>query len=319
MKISVRMEGGLGDHLLANRFIPAIKEQWPGCEIDLWSDTEGNKFQSDVLKKMWPSHFNDIFVLEEKRHKSLKIKSSNFPEEDYRGSIKNVKPTDLELMQGGYDKFYDLHIDSLEWMNYDFDWFKHFQVFPTPENKGRMFYPNAMFPDKFILAHLYARDGADSNMEDWYIEKLVKSITQEFDMIILYNEESEHKYKKLMSQNLDRLHFMDETVISIFDISARCTAMLAIDSGIRYIPYHYGKPVFTFSKYCTQYGVVQYSYLIRWLLNDKYVLPLHYDVSSAGTMLKNCLRNPAYRLYPHLLDNIEKLVAQRDITEYITE
>jgi hypothetical protein len=36
-------------------------------------------------------------------------------------------------------------------------------------------------------------------------------------------------------------------------------------------------------------------------------------------MLKNCLRNPAYRLYPHLLDNIEKLVAQRDITEYITE
>lgn len=319
MKISVRMEGGLGDHLLANRFIPAIKEQWPGCEIDLWSDTEGNKFQSDVLKKMWPSHFNNIFVLEEKRHKSLKIKSSNFPEEDYRGSIKNVKPTDLELMQGGYDKFYDLHIDSLEWMNYDFDWFKHFQVFPTPENKGRMFYPNAMFPDKFILAHLYARDGADSNMEDWYIEKLVKSITQEFDMIILYNEESEHKYKKLMSQNLDRLHFMDETVISIFDISARCTAMLAIDSGIRYIPYHYGKPVFTFSKYCTQYGVVQYSYLIRWLLNDKYVLPLHYDVSSAGTMLKNCLRNPAYRLYPHLLDNIEKLVAQRDITEYITE
>ena len=319
MKISVRMEGGLGDHLLANRFIPAIKEQWPDCKIDLWSDTEGNKFQSDVLKKMWPSHFNNIFVLEEKRHKSLRIKSSNFPEEDYRGSIKNVKPTDLKLMEGVYDKFYDLHIDSLEWMNYDFDWFKHFQVFPTPENKGRMFYPNAMFPDKFILAHLYARDDADSNMEDWYIEKLVKSITQEFDMIILYNEESEHKYKKLMSQDIERLHFMDETVISIFDISSRCTAMLAIDSGIRYIPYHYGKPVFTFSKYCTQYGVVQYSYLIRWLLNDRYVLPLHYDVSSAGTMLKNCLRNPAYRLYPHLLDDIERLVAQRDIIEYITE
>ena len=122
-----------------------------------------------------------------------------------------------------------------------------------------------------------------------------------------------------MSQKIDRLHFMDETVISIFDISSRCTAMLAIDSGIRYIPYHYGKPVFTFSKYCTQYGVVQYSYLIRWLLNDRYVLPLHYDISGASTMLKNCLRNPAYRLYPHLLDNIEKLVAQRDITEYITE
>lgn len=313
------MEGGLGDHLLANRFIPAIREQWPGCKIDLWSDTEGSTFQSDTLKLMWPSYFNDVFVVEKKKHKKFRIKSSNFPEEDYRGSIKNVPDVDMKLMEGAYDKFYDLHIDSLDWMNYDFDWFKHFQVFPTPEKKGRMFCPSTEFPDKFILAHLYARDGADSNMEDWYISKLVKNITQEFDMIILYNDESKHKYEKLMSENNEKLHFMNESIGAIFDIASRCTAMLAIDSGIRYIPHHYGKPVFTFSKYCSQYGVVQYSYLIRWLLNDRYVLPLHYDISSASTMLKNCLRNPAYRLYPHLLDNIETLVAQRDITQYITE
>jgi ADP-heptose:LPS heptosyltransferase len=319
MKISVRMEGGLGDHLLANRFIPAIKERWPSCEIDLYSDTEGNTFQSDILKRMWPSHFNKVAVLQDKKHKNFRIKSSNFPEEDYRGSIKNVPDSDLRSMTESYDKFYDLHIDSLEWMNYSFDWFKHFHIFPTPEKRGRMHYPSANFPKKFILAHLYARDDADSNMEDWYIERLVKSITQEFEMIVLYNDESKHKYEKLMSEENENLHFMNESVPSIFDIASRCTAMLAIDSGIRYIPHHYGKPVFTFSKYCTQYGVVQYSYLIRWLLNDRYVLPLHYDISSAGTMLKNCLKNPAYRLYPHLLDNIESLVAQRDITEYITE
>jgi ADP-heptose:LPS heptosyltransferase len=319
MKISVRMEGGLGDHLLANRFIPAIREQWPGCKIDLWSDTEGNKFQSDTLKSMWPSYFNDIFVVEKKKYKKFRIKSSNFPEEDYRGSIKNVPDADLKLMQGAYDKFYDLHIDSLDWMNYDFDWFKHFQVFPTPETKGEIFHSSLTLPDRFILAHLYARDGADSNMEDWYISKLLKNISQEFEVIVLYNNESEHKYEKLMKEGNNKLNFVNESIVNIFDIASKCTAMLAIDSGIRYIPHHYGKPVFTFSKYCSQYGVVQYSYLIRWLLNDRYVLPLHYDISSAGTMLKNCLRNPAYRLYPHLLDNIEKLVAQRDITEYITE
>lgn len=313
------MEGGLGDHLLANRFIPAIREQWPGCKIDLWSDTEGNTFQSDTLKLMWPSYFNDIFVIQKKKHKKFRIKSSNFPEEDYRGSIKNVPNEDLKLMQGAYDKFYDLHIDSLDWMNYDFDWFKHFQIFPTPETKGEKFRSSSVLPEKFILAHLYARDNSDSNMEDWYISKLLKNITQEFEVIVLYNNESEHKYHKLMKEGNDKLHFVNESIADIFDIASKCTAMLAIDSGIRYIPYHYGKPVFTFSKYCSQYGVVQYSYLIRWLLNDRFVLPLHYDVSSAGTMLKNCLRNPAYRLYPHLLDNIEKLVAQRDITEYITE
>ena len=319
MKISVRMEGGLGDHLLANRFIPAIKEQWPGCKIDLWSDTEGKTLQSDTLTQMWPSHFNDVFVLQKKKHKSFRIKSSNFPEEDYRGCIKNVPDADLKLMKGVYDKFYDLHIDSLKWMDYDFDWFKYFQVFPTPEKKGRMRDSSCEFPKKFILAHLYARDGADSNMEDWYIKKLIKNITQEFDIVVLYNNESEHKYKNLMSESNERLHFMNESILGVFDIASRCTAMLAIDSGIRYIPHHYGKPVFTFSKYCTQYGVVQYSYLIRWLLNDRYIFPMHYDISSASTMLKNCLRNPAYRLYPHLLDDIERLVAQRDVTEYITE
>ena len=42
------MEGGLGDHFAANRFIPAIKEKYPNCEIDLFSDTECNSHQSEI-------------------------------------------------------------------------------------------------------------------------------------------------------------------------------------------------------------------------------------------------------------------------------
>ena len=316
MRISVRMEGGLGDHLLANRFIPAIRELHGDCEIDLWSDTEGSETQSALLSKVWPSHFNKVFVLKSKKYKSLRIKSSNFPEEDYRGSIENVPNVDRERMTDSYDRFYDLHVDSLEWMNHDYDWFKHFNVFPKPEIVGSLKHE---LPSKFILAHLYAREGADSNMEDWYISRLLENITQELDVVVLYNKESKGKYESLMLSDNPRLHFISDTLEGIFDISSRCSAMLAIDSGIRYIPYHHGKPVFTFSKYCTQYGVVQYSYLARWLINDRFTLPLHYDASMAGTMLKNCIKKPAYRLYPHLLDNIEKLVAQRDITEYIKE
>tara|TARA_R110000824_G_scaffold13284_2_gene57992 strand:- start:102 stop:1049 length:948 start_codon:yes stop_codon:yes gene_type:complete len=315
----VRIEGGLGDHFAANRFIPAIKEKNPGCTIDLFSDTEGKTQQSDILKRMWPSHFDKVHILEKKKYKNFKIKSSNFPEEDHKGNIKNVPDDQYEKMTNDYDKFYDLHIDSLEWLNHDYDWFKYFNIFPKPETSGRMAADTCYFPDDFILAHLYARDDADSNMESWYISKLLKNITQEFDVVILYDEKSEHQYKDLMNEGNERLHFMNESLVDIFDISSRCSAMFGIDSGIRYIPYHYGKPVFTFSKYCKQYGVVQYSYLIRWLFNDRYVFPLHYEVTSAGQILKNCLRNPAYRLYPHLLDDIEKLVAQRDITEYITE
>lgn len=316
MRISVRMEGGLGDHFAANRFIPAIKEQWPGCTIDLWSDTEGSQIQSDILREMWPSHFNDVFVLKDKKYKSFRIKSSNFPEEDYRGSIKNVTPTDLKLMEGVYDKFYDLHIDSLDWLNYDFDWFKYFNFFPKPEVNITL---DTLPFDNFILAHLYARDDADSNMEDWYIKKLIKNICQDFNLVILYDDNSKHKYKEFMDQGNNNLHFVKTDLRNIFYLASKCTAMFGIDSGIRYIPYHFGKPTFTFSKYCQKYGTVQYSYLIRWLFNEKYVFPLHYDITSASQIIKNCLRNPAYRLYPFLLDDIERLVAQRDITEYITE
>ena len=73
MKISVRMEGGLGDHFAANRFIPAIKEKHPNCEIDLFSDTEGNSHQSDILNKMWPSHFKETHIIKKKKYKNFRL------------------------------------------------------------------------------------------------------------------------------------------------------------------------------------------------------------------------------------------------------
>ena len=219
-------------------------------------------------------------------------------------------------MESSYDKFYDLHIDSLEWLNHDYNWFKTFNLFPSPESKPKR---KVKLPEEFILAHLYARDGADSNMEGWYINKLIKNITQDFHLVVLYDEQSKHKYSSLMEEKAKNLSFLSLSLEEIFYASSKCIAFFGIDSGVRYIPYHLGKPTFTFSKYCEQYGTVQYSYLIRWLFNEKFVFPLHYDIKSASRIIKNTLRNPAYKLYPFLLDNIEKLVAQRDITGYITE
>lgn len=308
------MEGGIGDHFAANRFIPAIKSFHKNCEIDLFSDTEGNKHQSDVLKKMWPSHFREVHVINNKKFSTFKIKCSNFPDENYPGHIDNVPDEVRKKMINEYDLFYDLHIDSLDWLNHPYDWFKHFNFFPKPEFNTNS---DIKLPDNFIMTHLHARDGADSNMEDWYVSKLLKNISQEFDVVVLINEESKDFYKKIQKDNLDRVHFIEASLEEIFYVSSKCIAAFGIDSGIRFIPYHFGKPTFTFSKYCKQYGTVQYSYLIRWLFNEKFVFPLHYDVKSASKIIKNSLVNPAYRLYPFLLDDIEKLVAQRDIIECI--
>lgn len=317
MKISVRMEGGLGDHFAANRFIPAIKELHPNCEIDLYSDTEGKQEQSNILKKFWPSYFNDIHVIDSKKFKQFKIKSTNFGEENYIGSIKNIPDEIYHKMTKDYDKFYDLHIDSLDWLNHDYAWLKYFNFFSAPERSPEQ--EQAVPFDNFILAHLYARDDADSNMESWYINKLLKNISKDFNVIVLYDDNSKKEYEELISQSIPNLRFTHASLSQIFYLSSKCTAMFGIDSGIRYIPYHFGKPVFTFSKYCKVYGKTQYSYLIRWLFNEKFVFPLHFEVSSAGEIIKNTLRNPAYKLYPFLLNDIEKLVAQRNITEYISQ
>lgn len=314
MRISVRMEGGIGDHFAANRFIPAIKEFHGDCEIDLFSDTEGKKQQSDILNKMWPNHFKNTHVISGKKFSEFKIKSSNFPEENYPGHIDNVPDEMRKKMLEEYDLFYDLHVDSLNWLNHPYDWFKHFNFFPKPELNVDF---DIDLPENFIMTHLYAREGADSNMEDWYISKLIKNISQEFDVVVLTNEESKAYYENLRGENLSRVHFVEASLEEIFYISSKCIAAFGIDSGIRFIPYHYGKPTFTFSKYCKQYGTVQYSYLIRWLFNEKFVFPLHYDVKSASKIIKNSLINPAYRLFPFLLDDIEKLVAQRDIIQCI--
>ena len=47
--IAVRLEGGLGDCLLGNRFTVAIKEKYPNADITAYIDNEGKTFQKEGL------------------------------------------------------------------------------------------------------------------------------------------------------------------------------------------------------------------------------------------------------------------------------
>ena len=52
-KVLVRVEGGLGDCLLSNRFIPAIREHHSDCHITFAFDNHrGETYQLDVLKRL---------------------------------------------------------------------------------------------------------------------------------------------------------------------------------------------------------------------------------------------------------------------------
>ena len=128
MKISVRFEGGLGDHILANRFIPGILEKHPGAEIHMFSDTGGNPLQSDTLLSLFDYYSSRTLLRRKDKKFTL---NTQFGKENFPSHTRNIDDSQRRYMSG-FDKFFNLHIDWLEWLDYDIDWQRHFYSFPTP-------------------------------------------------------------------------------------------------------------------------------------------------------------------------------------------
>jgi len=304
MNISVRLEGGLGDHLLANRFVHAIKDKYPSSNIVAFSDTENNCKSINLLKSLYPSIYKETHVIPNRNDKNFKI-NTRFGEEIYPAHISNI-PKDLCEKIHSYDKFYDLHIDSLKWMNYDFDWLRYFYFFPKPETE----YAQDKQSNSYILAHLYSRPDSPYNLEQWYVIALIKKISEMIKVVIVTEEKYLSYYKDLISNN-NIIFETSENTLDIFSLASNCCAFIGIDSGIRYIPYHFSKPVFVFSKYCKAYGNVAYSHLLRWLIYKNHVLPMHFNIDTVIQMLKNSTENSASQLYPELLSDVDLYVVDR--------
>ena len=67
MNISIRLEGGLGDHLLGNRFISAILDANAGANLSIFSDTDGNSKSIETLKKLFPETYKNSHCIEKRK------------------------------------------------------------------------------------------------------------------------------------------------------------------------------------------------------------------------------------------------------------
>ena len=151
MNINIRMEGGLGDHLVANRFVPGILDKYPEANIKIFSDTEGNDRSLKILLKMFKSFYiREGEVIPSRLNKTHYI-HTKFGTENFPAHINNQTPETMGKMMD-CDKFYDLHIDGLNWLNHDYDWLRYFYFFPKPHIKF-----NPLYDFEYIMAHLYAR------------------------------------------------------------------------------------------------------------------------------------------------------------------
>lgn len=302
MNIAVRLEGGLGDHLLANRFVYAIKDKYPNSTITAFSDTEGNSKSIEFLKYIFPSLYNNTKTISHRKDKNFKI-NTKFGEEIYPAHIDNL-PNYVISEINTYDKFYDLHIDGLKWLNYDFDLLRYYYFFPKLEI-------NLTSPYKqgYIMAHLYSRPDSPYNLEQWYVIQLLNKLSNNYKIIIITQEEYIDYYSEIKNNNIEIK--TPNNLLEIMSIAQGCSAFIGIDSGIRYMPYYFSKPVFVFSKYCQEYGQVAHSHLLRWLIFSKLVLPMHFDVEIVQKMIVNAINNSYNTLYPELITNGDLHVVKR--------
>jgi len=300
-KINLRLEGGLGDHLLAIRFIPAIKEKYPDAKIKIYSDTAGKTFQRDALVSSYGHLFDEIEVIPAKKHKEFWV-DCQFGVDNFYGALENVPDDIRKDMTENCDKFYDLHIDGLKWMNYDFDWLRYFYFFPRPnvhisEKK-----------DRYAVLHLHSATSKGHNLEQFYIDGLVQKISEHTRVVIISTREDNHLFTHLAGDNVT---IFNGSVEDVFSIIANADVMVSTDSGFRYIAYGCSVPTITFSKNAQAPHSVPRSHQARWLMYPEQCFPLNYSFTYIAGIVKKILENKGQALFPGVQDFDREMVFRK--------
>ena len=302
MNILVRIEGGLGDCLLANRFLRAIEDKHCDSNIRILFDTDGNPKQEIVMKTLWPSSYGNTKTLLPRKDKNYKI-NTLLGDETYPAHLSNMHD-EFWIEHNKADKFYDLHIDGLKWLTYDFDWLRYYYYFPRTDIQPT--YQGAL-PSKYVMFHLFARPDSTHNLQRDKAHDIISRVSKEIQTVTICNKEYFDFYK-----GLDTI-LIDPTFIECFDIASKCEAFLGIDSGIRYIPYHSSKPTFVFSNFCRAPMQVHPAQLIRWLIYEKNVLPMNADSNDVSHIISNVLKDKVYALFPYIKSDIDNHIYNRRV------
>jgi len=293
MNIAVRLEGGLGDVLCANRFVFAIKEKYPEAQITAYIDSEGKTFQKEALNILYPSLYKEIKIIPNKKYKEFWV-DCQFGTDNYYGALENVPDNIRNEMETQYDKFYDLHIDSLKWIDMDFDWLRYYRFFPKPElnienTKG-----------EYIVFHLISSTSVGHRLEDWYIERLIKDTAEKHKVYIISTSDTNRFYDNI--KDISNVELFNGSIKEVCELISNAKFMLSTDSGFRYIAYGYGIPTLTYSKQSTQAFSSIPSHQIRWLMYPETCFPLNYDCTKIVDIINKTIKNKGYILLPYLQD-----------------
>lgn len=309
------MEGGIGDFLCASRFLRPLKEKYPHANLTLFSNTDGNQNQANLLTTLYPNYF-DVVRQVTRTSQNYKIKSQ-FGEEIYNAAYDNIIESDRKIIEKA-DLVINLHLDSLKFLHEIPNWRNYFYHFEPVDGDmlsglcSQEIYDQNFEDQKYIVCHLSAREGGSYELESWYRDKLIKTLERElpsdYSIHLICQKDRFQIYNNVIS---DRVKVIDGSLIDIFWIIKHSQQFIGVDSGLRYMALMNAKPAWVFSKYCSAPGQVAHSHLIRWLLFSQYVLPNHHDINLVVKNITNTLEHPAYSLYPNLPPPIENYIVER--------
>jgi ADP-heptose:LPS heptosyltransferase len=301
MNIAVRLEGGLGDCLLGNRFVSAIKEKYKDAKIYAYIDSEGKTFQKEAIEILYSSMYENIKIIPSKKYKEFWV-DTQFGEDNYYGTLENVPDNILNEMLS-YDRFYDLHIDSLKWLDYDFDFIRYFKFFPKPDlqvenNKG-----------DYIVLHLVSSTSTGHRLNEDYINEIITKICSFYNVYVISTAETNDIYKNI--EHLPNVFLFNGSIKDVCGLISNAKLMLSTDSGFRYIAYGYGIPTLTYSAACIDLFSPIASHYIRWLLFPETCFPLNFNSSYVADMIYKIISNKGYFLIPTLQDFDTQAVRRR--------
>ena len=276
MNIAVKLEGGLGDCLLATRFVPAIKEYHNVTECYITCCYENNRneaYQLDILPQLYPSFYNSYVLL------NYRIDGINLP---------LVKSQDLHQ----YDQFYNLKIDDMEWTTYDFNWLSKFYYFPKPETNWTS--------KDYICLHLTHDRWPPKNLDRSYITQIVKELLQIYPNIKAITTPKESVSYNDVSSMID---VCQGSMMDTCRIVGESKAFLTIDSGFKYIAYACGVPTIEIADHFSSPGTIHPMINARWLPFPSRGLPLYTDPKIISICMNNILKNKIAVLYPYQNSN----------------
>ena len=320
LNIAIRAEGGGGDYLLANKLVNILKHSYPYSNFNLFCDSDGNDGPSKIISKYFGHLYNSIAICEPRKNKEYLV-NTQWGRENLPAIIDNLSDNDLNKIKDNNDIFIDCWIDGLNWIDHIPDWPRYFHEWPEIDvgRSGlemdeclRIF---DMTKEPYIICHPMSRPESNHKMgEEWYVQKLLKDLSNKFKVIVI----AEDKYVELsLYKNAAaipnvRVEVLNFDEIILLSAQKNLVSFIGVDSSPRYIPKHFNKPSFVYSQYCSAPGVAAKSHIIRWLVDEQFVIPMNHNTKEVVNAINNVKENPAAWFWPWL-DDLDSRLIKRNL------